>query len=43
MEEPTMSQHPATRLGNAVKDDLTPERPTEQAPTPSTDPASPAL
>jgi hypothetical protein len=33
MEDPTMSQHPATRLGNAVKDDLTPDRPAEQAPT----------
>ncbi len=28
-----MSQHPATRLPNTVKDDLTPEPPTEQAPT----------
>jgi hypothetical protein len=32
MKEPTMSQHPATRLPNAVKDDLTPEPPAEQAP-----------
>jgi hypothetical protein len=30
-EEPTMSQHPATRLP-AVKDDLTPDRPVERAP-----------
>lgn len=28
-----MSQHSATRLGHAVKDDLTPDRPAEQAPT----------
>jgi hypothetical protein len=31
MEDPTMSQHPATRLPNAVKDDLTADRPAEQA------------
>jgi hypothetical protein len=28
-----MSQHPATRLPNAVKDDLTPDPSTEQTPT----------
>jgi hypothetical protein len=33
MEDPTVSQHPATRLGNAVNADLTPDRPAEQAPT----------
>jgi hypothetical protein len=33
MEGPTMSQHPATRLPNAVKDDLTPDSPAEQTPT----------
>lgn len=33
MEGPTMSQHQATRLPDAVKDDLTPNGPAEHAPT----------
>ena len=35
-----MSEHPATRLGQPVKDDLTPNRHAEQAPTTRPTPSS---